>query len=353
MIKTDILIIGAGPTGLFAVFEAGLLKLKCHLIDALPQPGGQCSEIYPKKPIYDIPGFPEVLAGDLVKNLMEQIKPFNPGFTLGDRAETLEKLEDGSFVVTTYRGVKHSAPIVVIAGGLGSFEPRKPPIPGISTYEDHGVEYIIRDPEVYRNKTVVIAGGGDSALDWSIFLADVAKEVSLVHRRTDFRGALDSVEKVEELSKIGKINLITEAEVVDLKGQNKLEAVVIRHKGKATEEEVKSTDHFIPLFGLSPKLGPIGDWGLEIEKNAIKVNNAYDYQTNIPGVYAIGDVNTYPGKLKLILCGFHEAAIMCQSAYQRIFPDKKYVMKYTTVSGVDGFDGSRKEAKREVSRSIN
>jgi thioredoxin reductase (NADPH) len=215
------------------------------------------------------------------------------------------------------------------------------------------VEYIIRDPEVYRNKRVVIAGGGDSALDWSIFLADVASEVSLVHRRKDFRGALDSVEKVEELSKIGKINLITEAEVVDLKGEDQLDAVVIRHKGQASDEEVKETDHFIPLFGLSPKLGPIGDWGLEIEKNAIKVDNTYDYQTNIPGVYAIGDVNTYPGKLKLILCGFHEAAIMCQSAYQRIFPDKKYVMKYTTVSGVDGFDGSRKEAKREVVKSIN
>lgn len=353
MIKTDILIIGAGPTGLFTVFEAGLLKLKCHLIDALPQPGGQCSEIYPKKPIYDIPGFPEVLAGDLVKNLMEQAKPFSPGFTLGDRAETLDKQDDGSFIVTTSRGIKHHAPIVVIAGGLGSFEPRKPPIADIANFEDKGVEYIIKDPEVYRNKRVVIAGGGDSALDWSIFLADVAKEVSLVHRRKDFRGALDSVEKVEELSKIGKINLITEAEVVDLQGDDKLDAVVIRHKGQASDEEIKETDHFIPLFGLSPKLGPIGDWGLEIEKNAIKVDNTYDYQTNIPGVYAIGDVNTYPGKLKLILCGFHEAAIMCQSAYQKINPDKKYVMKYTTVSGVDGFDGSRKEAKREVVKSIN
>ncbi|HSP40322.1 MAG TPA: NAD(P)/FAD-dependent oxidoreductase [Gillisia sp.] len=353
MIKTDIIIIGAGPTGLFAVFEAGLLKLKCHLIDALPQPGGQCTEIYPKKPIYDIPGFPEVLAGDLVKNLMEQIKPFEPGFTLGDRAETLEKQDDGSFIVTTSRGIKHHAPVVVIAGGLGSFEPRKPPIPVISDYEDKGVEYIIRDPEVYRNKKVVIAGGGDSALDWSIYLANVASEVSLVHRRNDFRGALDSVEKVEELSKIGKINLITNAEVVDLKGEDHLEAVVIRHNGEATDEELKETDHFIPLFGLSPKLGPIGDWGLEIEKNAIKVDNSYDYQTNIPGVYAIGDVNTYPGKLKLILCGFHEAAIMCQSAYQRIFPNKRYVMKYTTVSGIDGFDGSRKEAKREVVKSIN
>ncbi len=353
MIKTDMLIIGAGPTGLFAVFEAGLLKLKCHLIDALPQPGGQCSEIYPKKPIYDIPGFPEVLAGDLIDNLMEQIKPFEPGFTLGERAETIEKLEDGSFVVTTSRGTKHNAPVVVIAGGLGSFEPRKPPISNISDYEDKGVAYIIREPEVYRGKKVVIAGGGDSALDWSIYLADIAEEVSLVHRRNDFRGALDSVEKVSELAKLGKINLITEAEVVGLRGEDHLDSVVIRHKGEATDEEIKETDHFIPLFGLSPKLGPIANWGLEIEKNAIKVDNSYDYQTNVPGIYAIGDVNTYRGKLKLILCGFHEAAIMCQSAYQRIFPDKKYVMKYTTVSGVSGFDGSKKEAKREVVKSIN
>ena len=353
MIKTDILIIGAGPTGLFAVFEAGLLKLKCHLIDALPQPGGQCSEIYPKKPIYDIPGFPEVLAGDLVTNLMEQIKPFEPGFTLGERAQTIDKQEDGSFIVTTNKGTKHHAPVVVIAGGLGSFEPRKPPIANIAQFEDKGVAYIIREPEVYRDKKVVIAGGGDSALDWAIYLADIAKEVSLVHRRKDFRGALDSVEKVEELSKIGKINLITDAEVTDLQGENELENVVITHKASASEKEIKQTDYFIPLFGLSPKLGPIADWGLEIEKNAIKVDNAYDYQTNIPGVYAIGDVNTYPGKLKLILCGFHEAAIMCQSAYQRIFPDKKYVMKYTTVSGVSGFDGSKKEAKKEVVKSIN
>ncbi|SDK88786.1 thioredoxin reductase (NADPH) [Salinimicrobium catena] len=347
------LIIGAGPTGLFAVFEAGLLKLKCHLIDALPQPGGQCAEIYPKKPIYDIPAFPEVLAGDLVDNLMEQIRPFEPGFTLGERAETIEKLEDGSFVVTTNEGTEHHAPVVVIAGGLGSFEPRKPPITNISKYENKGVSYMIKEPEDYRDKRVVIAGGGDSALDWAIFLSDVASEVSLVHRRNEFRGALDSVEKVSELAKEGKINMITEAEVVGLKGDDHLESVVIRHKGEASEEEIKETDHFIPLFGLSPKLGPIANWGLEIEKNAIKVDNSYDYQTNIPGIYAIGDVNTYPGKLKLILCGFHEAAIMCQSAYQRIFPDKKYVMKYTTVSGVSGFDGSKKEAKREVVKSIN
>ncbi len=353
MIKTDILIIGAGPTGLFTVFEAGLLKLKCHLIDALPIPGGQCSEIYPKKPIYDIPGFPEILAGDLVKNLMEQIKPFSPGFTLGERAETLEKLEDGNFLVTTTKGTQHLTRVVVIAGGLGSFEPRKPPIANIRKYEEKGVAYIIKEPEIYRNKRVVISGGGDSALDWAIYLAGIAKEVSLVHRRKDFRGALDSVEKVEELSKSGKINLITQAEVVDLKGENELGAVVIRHNGDASADDIKPIDFFIPLFGLSPKLGPIGDWGLEIEKNAIKVNNAYDYQTNIPGIYAIGDVNTYPGKLKLILCGFHEAAIMCQSAYQRIFPEKKYVMKYTTVSGISGFDGTRKEAKKEIIKSIN
>jgi thioredoxin reductase (NADPH) len=353
MIKTDILIIGAGPTGLFTVFEAGLLKLKCHLIDALPIAGGQCSEIYPKKPIYDIPGFPEILAGDLVMNLMEQIKPFCPGFTLGERAETLDKLENGSFMVTTSKGIQHQAPVVVIAGGLGSFEPRKPPIASIGKYEGKGVDYIIKEPEIYRNKRLVISGGGDSALDWAIYLAGIAKEVSLVHRRNDFRGALDSVEKVEELSKSGKINLITKAEVVDLRGGNELEAVVIRHNGDTSVDSIKPTDFFIPLFGLSPKLGPIGDWGLEIEKNAIKVNNAFDYQTNIPGIYAIGDVNTYPGKLKLILCGFHEATIMCQSAYQRIFPEKKYVMKYTTVSGISGFDGSRKEAKKEILKNIN
>ncbi len=349
MIETDILIIGAGPTGLFTVFEAGLLKLKCHLIDALPQPGGQCSEIYPKKPIYDIPAFPEILAGDLVDNLMKQIEPFQPGFTLGERAETIERLEDETFIVTTSKGTKHHAPIVAIAGGLGSFEPRKPPIANITHFEDNGVEYIIRDPELYRNKRVVISGGGDSALDWSIFLADVAESVTLVHRRSEFRGALDSVEKVQELKNLGRIELITPAEVVGLVGEANVEGVKVK---MGEEEKVVSCDHFIPLFGLAPKLGPIADWGLEIEKNAIKVDNSLDYQTNIPGIYAIGDVNTYPGKLKLILCGFHEATLMCQSAYQRIFPDKRYVMKYTTVGGVEGFDGTKKEAPKAVVKTI-
>jgi len=349
MIKTDILIIGAGPTGLFTVFEAGLLKLKCHLIDALPQPGGQCSEIYPKKPIYDIPGFPEVLAGDLTTNLLEQGKQFEPGFTLGERAETIEKQEDGSFIVTTNKGTQHQAPIVAIAGGLGSFEPRKPKIENIAYYEEKGVEYFIKDPEVYRDKKVVISGGGDSALDWSVFLTNVASEVTLIHRRNEFRGALDSVEKVQELKKLGKINLITPAEVTALHGNNKLEGITVTKDG---EKILLETDHFIPLFGLSPKLGPIGDWGLEIVKNAIKVDTL-DYQTNIPGIFAIGDVNTYEGKLKLILCGFHEATLMCQSAYKIINPGKKYVLKYTTVSGIDGFDGTRKEAPKAVVQSIN
>lgn len=350
MISTDILIIGAGPTGLFTVFEAGLLKLKCHIIDALPQPGGQLSELYPKKPIFDIPGYPSVGAQELVDNLMEQIKQFQPGFSLNQRAETIEKLEDGTFIVTTDNGTEHHAKAVAIAGGLGSFEPRKPVIDGLNFYEDKGVEYFVRNPELFRDKKIVIAGGGDSALDWSIFLSDVASEVTLIHRRNEFRGALDSVEKVQELKKLGKINLVTPAEVVALNGAEQLESLVVDINGANMTIEA---DYFIPLFGLTPKLGPIANWGLEIEKNAIKVNNALDYQTNIEGIYAIGDINTYPGKLKLILCGFHEATLMCQSVYNKLNPGKKYVLKYTTVSGVDGFDGTRKEAEKAVVQAIN
>ena len=352
MIETDILIIGAGPTGLFAVFEAGLLKLKCHLIDALPQIGGQLSELYPKKPIYDIPGYPEVLAGDLVNNLMEQIKQFQPGFTLGETAEAIEKLEDGTFIVTTNEGTKHHAKAIAIAGGLGTFEPRKPILKDLEFYEkeDRGVDYFVKDPEKYRGKNVVISGGGDSALDWSVFLTDVAASVTLVHRRNEFRGALDSVEKVQELKSAGKIKLITPGEVVGFTGHERIESVDIEVNGARMKV---ATDYFIPLFGLTPKLGAIANWGLEIEKNAIKVNNALDYQTNIDGIYAIGDVNIYPGKLKLILCGFHEATLMCQSVYQRINPGKKYVLKYTTVSGIDGFDGTRKEAEKAVIKSID
>ena len=350
MIQTDIIIIGAGPTGLFAVFEAGLLKLRCHIIDALPQPGGQLTELYPKKPIFDIPGYPSVGAGELIDNLMEQIKQFEPGFTLNEQAATIDKQEDGTFIVTTNKGTQVQGKAVAIAGGLGSFEPRKPIIDNIEAYEEKGVEYFVKNPELFRDKKIVIAGGGDSALDWSIFLTEVAAEVTLVHRRNEFRGALDSVDKVIELKKSGKINLITPAEITGIKGEDKVEGLVIAKDGETFEIE---TDYFIPLFGLSPKLGPIANWGLEIEKNAIKVNNALDYQTNIEGIYAIGDVNTYPGKLKLILCGFHEATLMCQSVYNRMNPGKKFVLKYTTVSGVDGFDGTRKEAEKAVVKAID
>lgn len=335
MIKTDIIVIGAGPVGLFTVFEAGLLKMKCHLVDALPQPGGQLAEIYPKKPIYDIPGYPHILAQELVDNLMEQIEPFKPGFTLGERAETLERLEDNTIKITTNRGTEINAPVVAIAAGLGSFEPRKPPIDNITQFEDKGVEYFIKNPEVYRNKRVVVAGGGDSALDWTIYLADVADEVYLVHRRQGFRGAPDSVEKVQELSNAGKIKLITEAQVVGLNGNGKLNEVVIRHNKEG--DQVVPTDHFVPLFGMAPKLGPLQDWGLELDKDGGIVVNTFDYSTNVPGVYAIGDINSYPGKLKLILCGFHEATLMCQSAFKYIYPDKKLSLKYTTVNGVQGF----------------
>jgi thioredoxin reductase (NADPH) len=336
MIQTDIIIIGAGPVGLFTVFEAGLLKLKCHLIDSLPQAGGQCSEIYPKKPIYDIPGFPSVLAGELIDNLMEQAAPFKPGFTLGEAAMTIEKTADDKFIVTTVKGTKHEAPIVMIAGGLGVFEPRKPPIENLEAYEDKGVEYIIKDPTFYQDKRVVIAGGGDSALDWSIFLAErkIAKEVVLVHRSSSFRGHLDSVQKVIDMAGKGEIVLVTEAEVTGIKGANNVEQIVITHQKDG--EIIRDTDHFIPLFGLKPSLGPIADWGLEIDKNAIKVNTL-DYSTNIPGIYAIGDVNTYENKLKLILCGFHEGTLAVQSAFARIHPDKKNILKYTTVNGVQGF----------------
>lgn len=336
MIKTDIIIIGAGPVGLFTVFEAGLLKLHCHLIDSLPQPGGQCSEIYPKKPIYDIPGFPSILAGNLIDNLMEQAAPFKPGFTLGEAAVEIRKTNDDKFIVTTNKGTEHEAPVIMIAGGLGVFEPRKPPIDNIDDFEDRGVEYIIRDPEFYSGKSCVIAGGGDSALDWSIFLAEkgIAKDITLVHRSASFRGHLDSVQKVFDLAETGKINLITEAEVVGLNGNGKLKSVVVKHNNDG--EKVVSTDHFIPLFGLKPSLGPIANWGLEIEKNAIKVDTL-DYSTNIPGIYAIGDVNTYENKLKLILCGFHEGTLAVQSAFARIHPEKKNILKYTTVNGVQGF----------------
>ncbi len=338
IIETDIIIIGAGPVGLFTVFEAGLLKLRCHLIDVLAEPGGQLTEIYPKKPIYDIPGFPSVLAGDLIHNLMEQAAPFKPGFTLGERAETIEQTAEGHFLVTTHLGTIHKAPNIAIAGGLGCFEPRKPPIQNLADFENHGVEYIVKDPEKFRNKRVVIAGGGDSALDWTIFLKDIASEITMIHRRTQFRGHLDSVQKVMDMAANNEIHLLVNSEVTHLEGAENQTG--LKRVGITTDEKEEITwvdcDYFLPLFGLSPKLGPIADWGLNINKSAIEVDTL-DYSTNIPGIYAIGDVNTYPGKLKLILCGFHEATLMVQSAFKRIYPDKNNVLKYTTVNGVQGF----------------
>ena len=349
-IETDILIIGAGPVGLFAVFEAGLLGLKCHIIDALAKPGGQCAEIYPKKPIYDIPGMPEVMAGDLIDNLLEQIKPFSPGYTLGERAEKLIKNEDGSFDVVTNMNKIHNAKVIAIAGGLGSFEPRKPPLDSILDYEGKGVEYMVKNPEYFQDKKIVIAGGGDSALDWTIELSKLAKKVTLVHRRNEFRGAVDSVEKVQKLKNSSIIDVITPAEVIKLNGKDKLESLEINHNDDFKTIE---TDFFIPLFGLVPKLGGISNWGLDLKKNSIVVNNSLDYQTNVPGVFAIGDINTYPGKLKLILCGFHEATLMCQSAYKIINPNKKNILKYTTVSGVKGFDGTTKKTDNSIIKTIS
>ena len=333
-VETDICIIGAGPVGLFAVFEAGLLKMRCHLVDAIPQIGGQLSEIYPKKPIYDIPGYPEINAQELVDNLHKQIEPFKPGFTLGERVDTLTKLEDGTFILHTSDHTEIRANVIVIAGGLGCFEPRKPDLEQLEYFEGNGVVYMVKDPEKFRNKKIVIAGGGDSALDWTIFLTDIAKQVTLVHRNESFRGSLDSAEKVSDLAKAGKINLLLNTNLQSLQGNGTLKSVSVTNN----EEDIREieTDYLIPLFGLSPKLGPIAEWGLNLNKNAIEVNTL-DYATNVPGIYAIGDINTYPGKLKLILCGFHEAALMSQGVFKYIYPNKKPSFKYTTVTGVNAF----------------
>jgi len=334
MINTDICIIGAGPVGLFAVFETGLLKMRCHLIDALPQIGGQLSEIYPHKPIYDIPGYPTIKAQELIDNQMEQIAPFHPTFTLGERVEKLEKLEDGSFVLTSNEGTVITCKVVVIAGGLGSFEPRKPAVIGLEDFEGKGVSYMIKNPEAYRDQKVVLAGGGDSALDWTIFLADIAKEVTLIHRSDSFRGAPDSAEKVFNLASQGKIRLLLQCNLNSVHGNGKINKVGVLDKSK-TESFIEA-DSLIPLFGLSPKLGPIAEWGLNIDKSAIEVNT-FDFSTNVEGIFAIGDINTYPGKLKLILCGYHEAALMAQSAFKYVFPDQKLSFKYTTVNGINEF----------------
>ena len=334
LITTDICIIGAGPVGLFAVFEAGLLKMRCHLIDVLPQVGGQLSEIYPQKPIYDIPGFPAINAQQLVDGLMEQIQPFKPTFSLGERVNELLQLEDGSFITRTSDDTEVHSKVVVIAGGLGCFEPRKPAIDNLEAFEGKGVAYMVKNPEAFRNRKVVLAGGGDSALDWAIFLADVAEEVTLIHRGDTFRGAPDSAEKIFELAKQGRINLILQAHIKAINGNGHLQEVEIVNRDN--EISTIHADHLIPLFGLTPKLGPIAEWGLNVDKSAIMVNTI-DYSTNVKGVYAIGDINIYPGKLKLILCGFHEAALMAQSAFKQVYPEQKLSFKYTTVYGVTAF----------------
>jgi thioredoxin reductase (NADPH) len=336
MITTDICIIGAGPVGLFAVFEAGLLKMRCHLVDVLPQVGGQLTEIYPKKPIYDIPGYPEVNAQQLVDSLSKQIAPFHPTFTLGERVKMVEKKEDGSFIVTTSDDTVIQCKAIVIAAGLGSFEPRKPAIESLAKFEgkDKGILYMIKDPEVFRGKRLVLAGGGDSALDWTIFLSSVAGHLTLIHRNETFRGAPDSGEKVFNLAKEGKIDLFMNADLQSVAGSSRLESVTLLDKEQ--QHVTIATDYLIPLYGLSPKLGPISEWGLALDKNNIQVNTL-DYSTSIPGIYAIGDINTYPGKLKLILCGFHEAALMAHSAFKYVYPNQKPSFKYTTVSGVNEF----------------
>tara|TARA_A200000113_G_scaffold73474_1_gene64379 strand:+ start:383 stop:1432 length:1050 start_codon:yes stop_codon:yes gene_type:complete len=348
MINTDILIIGAGPTGLFTVFEAGLLGMRCHIIDSLGKPGGQCSEIYPKKPIYDIPAHPEILAGDLINNLLNQIKPFNPTYSLGQTAEKLDKVEHG-FIVTTNKGVVIKGKVLAIAGGLGNFEPRKPSIDNILKFEDKGLKYKIIEKKIFKGKKVVISGGGDSALDWTIELSKIAKKVTLIHRRNQFRGAVDSVNQIQKLKDEGVIDVITPATLLKINGDDRVKNVELNHN----ESKLKiDTDFIIPLYGLVPKMDVFKEWGLNIDKNAIVVDNSKDYSTNIKGIYAIGDINTYPGKLKLILSGFHEAAIMCHSAYSLINPEKKNTLKYTTISGIKGFDGSVKKAKKIEINSI-
>jgi thioredoxin reductase (NADPH) len=334
MISTDICIVGAGPVGLFAVFEAGLLKMRCHLIDVLTQVGGQLSEIYPHKPIYDIPGYPEIKAHELITKLMEQIKPFNPGFTLGERVEAIDRNDDGSLVIKTNDQTEIHCQALVVAGGLGCFEPRKPEIRHLIKYESKGVSYMVKDPALFKGKNIVLAGGGDSALDWCIYLVEIAARVTLVHRGETFRGAPNSAEKVFELAETGKIDLILQSNVMALDGVDRLQSVTIM--GRDESETVIKADYLIPLFGLSPKLGPIAEWGLNIDKSAIEVNTR-DYSTNIDRIYAIGDINTYPGKLKLILCGFHEAALMAQSAFKYVYPEQKLSFKYTTVYGIPSF----------------
>jgi len=328
-IKTDVLIIGAGPCGLFAVFELGLLDMKAHLVDILDKVGGQCAELYPEKPIYDIPAIPLISGQGLTDALMEQIKPFGPTFHLGEMIETVEKIGDPLFRVTTDRGKVFEAKIVVIAAGGGSFQPKRPPVPGIEAYEGTSVFYAVRKMEQFRDKRLLIVGGGDSALDWTLNLVPIAKRVTLMHRRDQFRAAPDSVNKMRSLVAEGKMDLVL-GQVTSLEGEG---GQVTRANARPDKGDpyVVECDAVLPFFGLTMKLGPVANWGVKLEGELIPVDTAA-FETNIPGVFAIGDINTYPGKLKLILSGFHEAALMSQKAYKYIYPEKRLVFQYTTSS---------------------
>ena len=328
-IDTDVVVIGAGPVGLFAVFELGLLGLRPHLVDILDKPGGQCAELYPEKPIYDIPGLPVVTGGELVERLMTQAKPFEPVFHLGQMAEKLEKLDNGRWLLTTDMGLALEAPVIVIAAGGGSFVPKKPPIAGIDDYEGTSVFYAVRKMETFRGRHLLIAGGGDSALDWTINLQPVAASVTLVHRRPDFRAAPDSVEKMRALTEAGKIKFHV-AQIAELEGDGgKLSGVKL--KSSDAEEWVEPCDSLLAFYGLTMKLGPIADFGLNLHENHVPVDTE-KFETSVPQIFAIGDINTYPGKLKLILSGFHEAALMARGAFPYIHPDKKLRFQHTTSS---------------------
>jgi len=328
-VETDVAIVGAGPVALFAVFELGLLDLKAHLVDILDRPGGQCTELYPEKPIYDIPGLPVVTGQELTGRLMEQIKPFGAQFHFGQMASGLTKLSDGRWNLATDAGTEIIAPVVVIAAGAGSFVPKRPPIAGIESYEGNSVHYAVRRMDAFRGKNIVIAGGGDSALDWSINLAPIAKKVTLVHHRDGFRAAQHSVNRMRELQADGKIDFHI-ASVKGLHGASgRLEAVTLA--GTDKKEWMHECDTFLPFFGLTIKLGPIAEFGLNLHENLIAVDTA-KFESTTPGVFGIGDINTYPGKLKLILCGFHEAALMAQAAFHVCKPNEKLRFQYTTSS---------------------
>ncbi len=327
-IETDVVIIGAGPVGLFAVFELGLLDIRAHLVDILDKPGGQCAELYPEKPIYDIPGLPVVTGQELTDRLLEQAKPFDPQFHLNERIDELSRQPDGRFLLKTDIGTAFLTKVVVIAAGGGSFTPKRPPIEGIEGYEGKSVYYSVRRMEDLRGKDILIVGGGDSALDWTLSLQPLANSLTLLHRRDDFRAAPHSVEKMRQLVAGGDMRLMI-GQMTGLHGSDgALEAVTV--KTKEGEERIVA-NAVLPFFGLTMKLGPIADWGLNLEENLVPVDTE-KFETSEKGIFAIGDINTYPGKLKLILSGFHEAALMAQQAHRYIYPDKKLLFQYTTSS---------------------